>query len=1617
MTHSCSGDLDHIGFVVLVDHLIDAFFPVSDVLYSSTGSSCSVTCSGVGSSSLGSADQGVGGAIPCACQLFNTLIPWRNDPSSPVSCNISSPNCQNINLCCPLVKIGIASNGLFKFVVRAVTAIWQPWNGLPEFFTHFVFCDETAIPRQCGEPGGDVIQEVPRKDMSPANNYMNPFAPPPANNYMNPSTNNRANRFTPPTNNACGYSLTGDGQPACNCGRFTCGTLQPTIDAFTDVVTSCLCEIVKLLDALLVVFFNSLGNTWANCFCGHDGLLQSAGRIANVILTTVIQSIRKSPLPCFWNPTGYTIILQNGSHVGYGTCTPGVSPDCTCVWVKEPIDSVESSWIYSVLGPLAQESCQAVGNFMCVLNSLFFLQPECIGKGSKFLGGTVRWGFELVFRIASFIEGFVRQFTDPQPTCVGDNPMCNVGQGAQNEFNGVVSGPLARILTALLSYPIDFLLGDSDIACSRICLGAPAYCDCWNLSPQTAATDINLQPVFELNLAFVCEITKVPAHGAVEHLAGLVGLNNITGFGATFPTCTNLVTVSGNLVAGTCAQYNLCRPDTLPTCGRPTTPEELAGTYKGPIDGVVMALVRYISCAINSPGEKPLLLLFLLFFDFHFCFLGVMQPLIWIISYIWQLLGGFINFQVTLLLFLLSLVRLTTGCACHEYVDPKQNNSVVHFVQDNGALCYACPDAHAMCGPAASGNDVAPFVCEPHCPVFHDTFPSNATAAQATCVGILLAYSDPTYWTQGGTQNNLCDGSLENSIITAECNSGLYGSGPAALAACKARKAVDWILAERTQSSCAQPYCQVGGSGNVPRLGFTRGSNTGRNQTPQPSCFIVGLFDGVARVFNAFIAIFTQPFITPTAKRWSTFDRSVFSSPTIRETRASFWDRVGITKKHKYEFELPGARFAAKLKSHGITSIDDLIVRTTITTDEPKANLTIPKTTPRTSIPNWLHEIVEHRKRLGPYEPMDDHLHRLVAAQDAPPVGRYEQITISGFDGESPSAPEAIAIALWDYDSSDCFDDTPACICRNFNIPEYCTWSPVFGTIATPSRKRKHFDRYAAKFERRRLKKRNAPDTNTTTPADATTTTTTPSDTTTSTTTTPFIDDSSYDIFNTMTTEELMSIMEERFTPSSDSVRTTCDHTVVSCAEAAEYDEEMGYTTMEGWVHCIDKRVQGERLSELSRGVFEPNFSYRTQSPLDVIRNIMGSYKRSELEHRKRVYAKRSEHRESVEREFPRLHEILQERAVKGREYMERVVGVCSDSPITQGIVQMDHLRTKYQMGYYHSLASRAYDAYHNDDWHFLTTEEALLDLRAATSNLFSVVYHQPYVKMINATVRAISTTKEEEHGNIGQHNRSWWSNWNWWNNPLDSRLRKPAPEVVRTAEQQERRRVLTEAWNRVPLVQWWRGNRTIVETKPQRTLAERMHATIRWRRQQENDTSVWSTDLQYHRAVALRTTPRWTQNKLENWKRLARVGNMISRSFSGEQVSTLEDRLLFDGNCKILDRTLELTLRVFDYCAHDYVANTNFTKRMITHHDVALPGHHLVTKSDPHARRRYRFTTADGNSSWHDTLFGHPHLRVEKRTYKRAINMNTGPAHFNFIGFLVDLIDRIVQFSFNQHR
>lgn len=1444
-THGCPGTLDQIGLVAHVDVFLNNLLPLTDA---GAANSCLHNCG---------KDQGVGGIVPCVCQLFNTLIPWRDDPALPVNCTLGSLNCQKVDLCCPFVKIGVGLNVLIKFINRAIASLWQSWDGgLPEFFVHFIFCDEEAGALPCGG-----------------------------------------------VNNNCAYTGLMPEAPICACGTFTCGQLIPVIQSIADpaqgLISQCLCELVNLLDELLVLVFDAIGSSWPGCFCSQiTGTLRSGPYVAREILLAIVGFLRKFPLPCYWNPAGHTETQIGGI---FTTCTPQVTPGCECVFVKGPVNDIESSWIFSFAGPVANALCVSVGNLMCFVNSIFFIPVGCLGLGEKFLGSTARWGTDLAFRIVAFIEGFVRQFTDPVPACVGVQPMCAAPTAGSGSFSGVSPAPLANLLTSLLSWPVDMFIGDGPVSCSYICpkntrfqTNVTLRCQCYQLSPNTNALNSNHQSVWSVyissfdgfgNPIYGCNITSNPVFGPVEPISRLRGTNGISGVGATFPDCSNFLDYTAGQAGypGSCANYSLCRPDTLPSCGVPVGwPDDLiANNYMGPIDGQIQGFIRYIACAIGPSGFE------------------IAKPLLYMNSIIWQLYGAIVRFLVSCIIFLLGFFSLSGGCGCWDQVDPKQDSAIVRHVQGHGFIagfCYTCPDAHGPCG----GQAGQPTLCEPHCPFNQNT--TDVALAQQRCETMLTGYSNSANWPGSATATTICDGSFQTSFINQIC----LGASPD----CRNFYNTEFGFKPPFPVSCAQPFCQVNGTGSVPlHPSYINAENRGSEEPANPLvlCSFLTLIQKFLDVVNAFAALFSTPLILPDHKRDGHF--APFVGPVSRKNMSQFYDTVsGDNRKVKLGDIAASYLMNAKKKKRN-----------------ENGNGTVDYYQPPAS---------------------DQMVHP-------------EPATHGGYDQTIPSTPELILMALYDYDTSDCFTDPVACYCRNFYVPSHCKWTSETGTIPTIGRNRKYMP---AHLRDRR------------------------------------------DADQTMTVEEVFGMATEKFNDT-----TVCDQAVQ--LRATMMHETMPQTYMERWVGCIDKRIQGERVAVSTGYVATPDLLYSTQAPLKIYTNIINTWKVKNAEKRRKYEEDGARKRSEIDTAYPNLQKLLIERAEKGRRYLQQVKQISPYAPMFEAIVQADEIWYKYSIGYYGYMITRALKHYEKGDWHWPNQEDSATELRFAVQNLKYTIMNQPYMEVITGlhsnTVRAFNFARDVV-SNVGVVN-------------YVRQTRRAYGDYVDGIRKsnEPRKRSIIEKFKRMPIYNWWSMPSNSQEKGIITPFLQHLSNVIAYRRYnwKRGEPSV------KEKFIERWTNPVWTPDIVDNWRRVGRVFYSIYNVlFPGALSLEEKQRFLFDGNCKILTRSVDVIVKVADYCANIYVYNNNFTRRTrLADYLIDTSPHRSDTFFASDNFARYNYTNPSDPHAYarpelQERYIGpgssHPSLFVGRQVYKRA--SHAGPAGFNFLNWIVDVISDILHSWFN---
>ncbi len=1525
--HECSGTLDGIGIIKQLDVVIDSFFP----RHGQEGGACLKYCH---------SDNGATGIVPCLCQIFNTLIPFRRFPAKATNCDAddATRNCPILDFCCPFAKLGFAIGDALKFTNRAAAGLWQSWEGgLPEFFVNYIWCDEGRIP-PCSELGIN-IQPVDACSLQKYKKVANCVGTLPV--------------------------LDSNNTIALRCGEYTCGKLNIVIDDLTNphegLLAKCMCQIFSLLDYLLSYVFKFIQIAfpwagWSCCFCGgfqpdtgfcevnkvnpclgtygrSSGVLPALSYVATALLKAIIRLLRAFPLYCYWNP--------NVNQETFETEAPSI---------------IEETWIFSFLAPTADAICIASGNMICFAQSMFFLPRTCLSRGEKFAGGIARWAFEVVFRVIGFIEAFVQSFLHPAVTCVG--PTCEQKAGSQEQSAsvgdspGVNAKPLGNMLVILMSIPIDLLIGDGDIACTTVCpsrlrtVPTPLPCDCWNKSPRYGQNSVVISYNYTTDVA-ACTTDYRRTMDGVDVINTHVGAE----FGDTsgccllvrpeletraiLPVCQNpneVPTTVSTGYPGSCTVLVACRPDSLPSCANdPETPPGLSANYIGALDGIVMALTRYLRCMLDnlfgcdSMGENCTVKLGLIFY-----------PGVLIMSIAWQILGGVIRFNAAMLIFILSLFTATGGNGCECWTRGRLNGygntQTRYWRKPGGELCYVCYSLDTECDVKVTVNTVdnseckASFVrkCAPWCPIWHRAANPLITAAEAHAMCI-TAYENGTK-TFPYIQKNPRDPAYDIGMDTATICSGVKAiattvweldSGQVSLATktwgtfVNTTKDTGWCYPPAgwgggnpgpdspwefyvIQDACPAPHCQnpnvlirpndcsgtdcygiwpcgaiVGNVGTVTNKIWDCNSPN----DPLVTCGGLQIVSNFLDVFKSFVEIFTTPILIPT-KRDNT--GSVLGS--IMQRYSGKYNRRESIQRFKQRFD---------------------------------------------GVVTGLHE-------------------------------------------EGSNFAEVLTAAVYDYDTSDCFDDPMTCHCRNLDMPDHCRVDDVTGQVVFgPSGKRKRDD---------------GTSTNMTVP------------------------------------DLTMVVKEEVFVGTS-----VCDHTVSDSA-GLEWSQ-IPETAKNQYVKCLDRFIQGTRMNHVAN-VVPVDIGYNSNAPVTLMSNIFHGVQTTVRKRFERAQRPKIDARAELERKFPKFNEQLLNRSFVAERVLIQKYGITQQSFVFDAIVKADAIWFKYATGYYDFIFEKMLDGIAAGESIVPTTQEALVDLKLAAQDLKTILLSQNYYHVVQASVdatRAVSKHVGEilDEGVIDFATRTY-------RNYVQQKKR------VFTRSSDEKANLFEQSWYVSPLYQWWN-----VPKNEKRGLApfmRHMSNVVEFQRNnwQTQSLNFFNADLKFWSMADVFknrfSKPEWTPVQLQHLEKLKRVYyQAYNRIWPGHLSNDVRERFLFNSNCVIADRALNVTVKVIDYCANEFVPNLNITKKRnllsyFSGYFEQVSKHREETYYGYKNRPRFteEHSVPGDTASWIRPRLIMPNAterkshKVDYRVYRRGglANKEHGPAGFNLFYWLIGIAEDLTGYA-----
>lgn len=651
-------------------------------------------------------EEGIG---TCICTLLNGILAqvFKPDPNS-----TEPPGCP-INICCPITNTSILIDQLLFFLARLIASFWQNWeirtafsSGgrpinelIPVEFIEFFFCDEYQ-----GNPVGGPLGNRPPTDpvVNPeglSTDKCGKFEPifealqsfltgclcSPAENGLGDILDNFLRWFLAFVSNTSGpnpFPIRID-WPRCICSGGPGG--EGIIRPFTGFFISIARQIVILLRNLNNPsywapaggsmsnpgFVNTLNNnlndidkTWvsrlltpiAQSFCT---LVTNLGCLLAMILGTTCSTQRYNVLSsitiytlqaiiriiaiieafaklfaqelsgqCVGNPEDF--VGTSGVGAGNSGTSAGPANVCAPNGVTTAVlatgtlnaDSLGSivvailTFIADALIGIGKLSCSElcplqIGEYTLNPGTSNPVQPEsvacvCYNKTPY----TAKLGFKCNF------EG-CQTFGAPEEVCPGGASDCSVDEACGVPPGTANSGNCPRFSQPIY-YP--FFFTNCNQGCRNmtdpVTPSAPTQ-NTWDQDPQTAFSPF--VPVTHplLPTVVVCQTSILLAPIAAEKF----------GMGVLAPNWQPICTRDD------CVQRGFCKNDQMARCS-PTDP-------RGVIDGIIITALRYLKCLL----------------DILFNGLGsLIDPILIILSFLWQLSGGIIRFVVALSIFVIKIV-------------------------------------------------------------------------------------------------------------------------------------------------------------------------------------------------------------------------------------------------------------------------------------------------------------------------------------------------------------------------------------------------------------------------------------------------------------------------------------------------------------------------------------------------------------------------------------------------------------------------------------------------------------------------------------------------------------------------------------------------------------------------------------------------------------------------------------------------------------------------------------------------------------------------------------------------------------------------------------------------
>lgn len=397
---------------------------------------------------------------------------------------------------------------------------------------------------------------------------------------------------------------------------------------------------------------------------------------------------------------------------------------------------------------------------------------------------------------------------------------------------------------------------------------------------------------------------------------------------------------------------------------------------------------------------------------------------------------------------------------------------------------------------------------------------------------------------------------------------------------------------------------------------------------------------------------------------------------------------------------------------------------------------------------------------------------------------------------------------------------------------------------------------------------------------------------------------------------------------------SVCDHTIKQVAESDWFNMTEDHKNR--YVSCLDKKVQGSRLQQIA-DIFPDDIMYNSQAPMTLIHNLFHTV-RTGLNKRHAVRQQQvSDAREEMEQRFPRFQEQLNQRMLFARQVLKEDYGITQESLMFDAAVRADSIWFKYETGFYNFALEKTIEGIASGKSILPSTQEALADMGQAASDLKNILVNQRYRHLYEtskeAVVVAARYTNELLDAGIMESMKQGFAR----------HLKYRHERIGRTSDSKgaEAHRMFMAS----PLVKWWTD--TPREQRFFTPFIDHMYRVIAFQREnwQEKSLNAFNADLKFWSLKDIITTrwskgPQWTPKKLENIERAKRVFYQVQeRIWPGSVTPNERERFLFLSNCVVVDKAVNLTLKVVDYCANEAMPNLDFVRRDSDAQNRALGG------------------------------------------------------------------------------